>query len=270
METALPRDRAGAPRCSPVASSSQRAAAVLQTEITSGSSRVTERSKKRIWIVEDDRNLARVLSDNLTFEGYHVHWMPDGDAAVASIRSAPPDLILLDVMLPGRDGFDLCAQLRQGGRTPIIMLTARTQKVDKLRGLDLGADDYITKPFDLDELMARIRAVLRRRGRDSVDQVKLGRVIVDFRGLRAQRESRDLHLTHREFELLLYLAERPERVVHRDELLREVWGYLAEPTTRSVDLAVARLRKKIEEDPHRPRFIVTVHGDGYCLNADER
>jgi DNA-binding response OmpR family regulator len=219
--------------------------------------------------VEDDRNLARVLSDNLTFEGYHVNWVGEGDAALVAIRSTPPDLILLDVMLPGRDGFELCVQLRQGGRTPIIMLTARTQKADKLKGLDLGADDYITKPFDLDELMARIRAVLRRRGRASVERLKLGRVIVDFRALRAHSESRDLHLTHREFELLHYLAERPDRVVHRDELLREVWGYLAEPTTRSVDLAIARLRKKIEEDPHRPRFIVTVHGDGYCLNPDE-
>jgi two-component system response regulator VicR len=230
---------------------------------------VTERPKKRIFVVEDDRNLARVLLDNLTFEGYHVCCLPDGDAAIAALRSTPPDLILLDVMLPGRDGFAWCAQLRQGGRTPIIMLTARTQKADKLKGLDLGADDYITKPFDLDELMARIRAVLRRRGRTSVEQLKLGRVTVDFRTLRADQESHDLHLTHREFELLLYLAERRDRVVHRDELLREVWGYLAEPTTRSVDLAVARLRKKIEDDPHRPRYIVTVHGDGYCLNADE-
>ena len=230
---------------------------------------MTDRSKKRILIVEDDRNLARVLSDNLAFDGYHVNWLPDGDAALGAIRATPPDLILLDVMLPGRDGFELCAQLRQGGRTPIIMLTARTQKADKLRGLDLGADDYITKPFDLDELMARIRAVLRRRGRASVERVTLGPVVVDFRAFRAHRESRDLHLTHREFELLHYLAERRDRVVHRDELLREVWGYLAEPTTRSVDLAVARLRKKIEEDPHRPRYIVTVHGDGYSLYADE-
>jgi DNA-binding response OmpR family regulator len=244
------------------------AAALLNNEPTR-SSRVTERPKKRILIVEDDRNLARVLSDNLAFEGFHVNWVAEADAALAAIRSTPPDLILLDVMLPGRDGFELCPRLRQGGRTPIIMLTARTQKADKLKGLDLGADDYITKPFDLDELMARIRAVLRRRGRASVDQLMLGRVVVDFRTLRAHRESRDLHLTHREFELLRYLAERPDRVVHRDELLREVWGYLAEPTTRSVDLAVARLRKKIEDDPHRPRYIVTVHGDGYCLNADE-
>ena len=230
---------------------------------------MTDRSKKRILIVEDDRNLARVLSDNLAFDGYHVNWLPDGDAALGAIRATPPDLILLDVMLPGRDGFDLCAQLRQGGRTPIIMLTARTQKADKLRGLDLGADDYITKPFDLDELLARIRAVLRRRGRASVERVKLGAVIVDFRAFRAHSESRDLHLTHREFELLHYLAERRDRVVHRDELLREVWGYLAEPTTRSVDLAIARLRKKIEEDPHHPRYIVTVHGDGYSLYSDE-
>lgn len=228
-----------------------------------------EKSKKRILIVEDDRNLARVLGDNLMFDGYSVTWAPDGNTALIAIRSTPPDLILLDIMLPGRDGFDLCAQLRQDGRIPIIMLTARTQKADKLKGLDLGADDYITKPFDLDELLARVRAVLRRRGRTTVDQLQLGRVTVDFKSLRAVCDTRELHLTHREFDLLHYLAERRDRVVHRDELLREVWGYLAAPTTRSVDLAIARLRKKIEEEPHRPRFILTGHGDGYCLTPDE-
>jgi two-component system response regulator VicR len=229
---------------------------------------LSERPKKRILIVEDDRNLARVLRDNLTFDGFHVDWVTDGDAALSSVRSLPPDLILLDLMLPGCDGLDLCGRLRQGGRTPIIILTARAQKVDKLRGLDLGADDYLTKPFDLDELLARIRAVLRR-ARPTVEQVTLGRTVIDFRRLRARRGSRDLHLTHREFEVLHYLAERRDRVVQRDELLREIWGYLAAPTTRSVDLAIARLRKKIEEEPHRPSFILTVHGDGYSLRPDE-
>lgn len=229
---------------------------------------MTERLK-RVLIVEDDRGLARILSDNLTFDGYQVDWVADSDAAVASVRAGPPDLILLDLMLPGGDGFELCAQLRQRERTPIIILTARAQKSDKLRGLDLGADDYLTKPFDLDELLARIRAVLRRRGVPIVEQLTMGPVTVSFQTLRARHGLRDLHLTHREFEVLRYLAERRDRIVHRDELLREVWGYLSTPTTRSVDLAIARLRKKIEEDPHRPRFILTVHADGYRLAPDE-
>ena len=230
---------------------------------------MTERPKKRVLIVEDDHSLARILSDNLTFDGYQVDWVADRDAAMASVRSAPPDLILLDLMLPGGDGFDLCTQLRQHGRTPIIILSARAQKTDKLRGLDLGADDYLTKPFDLDELLARIRAVLRRHGKPTVEQLTMGQVIIDFRTLRAMHGSRELHLTHREFEVLRYLAERRDRIVHRDELLREVWGYLSTPATRSVDLAIARLRKKIEEEPHRPRFILTVHADGYRLSPDE-
>src|SRR5262249_17895773 len=164
---------------------------------------------------------------------------------------------------------NLCSVLRQGSRAPIIILSARGQKDDKLRGLNLGADDYITKPFDLEEFLARVRAVLRR-ARPSIEQLSLGPVTIDFQSRHASRFGRTLHLTHREFELLQYLAERHERVVHRTELLREVWGYLDVPTTRSVDHAVARLRKKIEADPHHPRFIHTVHGDGYCLTPAGR
>ena len=230
---------------------------------------MTDKARKRVLIVEDDRSLARILNDNLTFEGYQVTGAADRDAALASVRSAPPDLILLDLMIPGANGFDLCAQLRGQVRTPIIILSARAQKSDKLQGLDLGADDYLTKPFDLDELLARIRAVLRRHGKPEVELLTMGRVTIDFRTLSATRAGHELHLTHREFELLRYLAERRDRIVHRDELLREVWGYLSTPTTRSVDLAIARLRKKIEPDPHRPRFILTVHADGYRLTPDE-
>ena len=230
---------------------------------------MTDKAMKRVLIVEDESSLARILSDNLTFEGYQVTSAADRDSTLASVRSAPPDLILLDLMIPGANGFDLCAQLRGQVQTPIIILSARAQKSDKLQGLDLGADDYLTTPFDLDELLARIRAVLRRHGKREVEQLTMGQVSVDFRTLRATRAAQDLHLTHREFELLRYLAERRDRIVHRDELLREVWGYLSTPTTRSVDLAIARLRKKIEADPHRPRFILTVHADGYRLTPDE-
>lgn len=224
--------------------------------------------KKRIFIVEDDRALARVLSDNLTFCGFEVAWVGDGDAALARIHSFVPDLVLLDVMLPGRNGFDICGLMRQCGRTPVILLTALNGKNDKLRGLDMGADDYITKPFDFDELRARVNAVLRR-ARPTVDSLKLGGVVIDFRALRASDGDKDIHLTHREFDVLHYLAERQGRVVLRTELLREVWGYPDKPRTRSVDYAIVRLRKKIEPDPYHPRYVHTVHGDGYCLTTDD-
>jgi DNA-binding response OmpR family regulator len=221
----------------------------------------------RILIVEDDNMLAKVIGDNLRFAGYEISAAGDGREAVARLRTFQPDLVLLDLMLPDRSGFELCGVLRQGGRTPVVILSARAQKADKLRGLKLGADDYLTKPFDLDELLARIQAVLRR-SRRGVDRLVLGAVTIDFNALRAVTGKREVHLTHREFGVLRYLAERHERVVYRDELLREIWGYLdVPPTTRSVDHAIARLRKKIEPDPHRPRFIRTVHGDGYVLNT---
>ena len=223
--------------------------------------------QSRVLIVEDDEALARVIADNLRFAGYEVNSTGDGNEALTRLRTFQPDIVLLDLMLPNRNGFELCSVLRQGGRTPVVILSARAQKADKLRGLKLGADDYLTKPFDLDELLARIQAVLRR-SRRAVDRLVLGALTVDFSALRATMGKREVHLTHREFEVLRYLAERQDRVVYRDELLREIWGFLDVPlATRSVDHAVARLRKKIEPDPHRPRFIRTVHGDGYVLSA---
>ena len=219
---------------------------------------------KRILIVEDDAALARVLTDNLLFEGMDVACVGTGAAALAEARARTPDLVILDVMLPDATGFDLCARLRQAGKVPIIMLTARVQKADKLRGLDLGADDYITKPFDLEELLARVRAVLRRAC-PIIEQLSLGDVTIDFVRMSASKGSRRLHLTHREFDLLHFLAERQHRFVSRDELLQAVWGYQLVPMTRSVDHAVGRLRKKIEDNPHQPEFIHTVHGDGYRL-----
>jgi two-component system, OmpR family, response regulator VicR len=225
--------------------------------------------KKRILIVEDDAALARVLSDNLTFSGFEVDRVDDGAEVVGRVRAFSPDLVLLDVTLPGPDGFELCGLIRQGGRTPVIMLTARDQKSDKLRGLELGADDYVTKPFDFEELQARIRAVLRR-ARQMVVQVTLGETVIDFSAFRATRGRRDLRLSRREFDLLSYLAEREGAVVPRSELLREVWGFPEEPSTRAVDYAIRRLRRKIEKDPHNPEHIHTVHGDGYCLTSASR
>jgi two-component system response regulator VicR len=224
-------------------------------------------TRRRILIVEDDAVLTRVLSDNLSHEGFEVRATADGAAAINVAKQFAPDLLLLDVMLPGRSGFDLCAHWRKTTSTPIIFLTAMGQKADKVRGLTLGADDYVTKPFELEELLARVRAVLRR-SRPEVEMLRLGTVTVDFVRLKAWNGTTDLDLTHRDFAILQYLAERPHRTVHRDELLKSVWGYNEPATTRAVDHAIGRLRKKIESRPHNPQFIHTVHGDGYCLTPD--
>lgn len=224
---------------------------------------------KSILVVEDDEALARVLRDNLRFEGFEVQCATDGRLAIERARQFAPDLVVLDLMLPDYDGFDLCGMLRQEGRTPVIMLSARSQKADKLRGLTLGADDYITKPFDLEELLARIHAVLRRT-HPAIRELRLGPVLVDFQALRAVRGSYPIHLSYREFEVLRYLAERQGRIVSRSELLAHIWSYVDVPITRSVDHAIARLRKKVERDPRHPEFIHTVHGDGYCLTPEGR
>lgn len=225
-------------------------------------------NRQRILIVEDDRALARVLSYNLSFSGFDVDWVDDGAEVLNRVRATSPDLVLLDVMLPGRDGFNLCGLIRQGGRTPVIMLTARDQKSDKLKGLELGADDYITKPFDFEELQARIRAVLRRARRNAT-RITIGDAVIDFVAFTATRAGTDLRLSRREFDLLGYLAEREGRIVQRDELLREIWGYPDEPATRAVDYAIRRLRRKLEADPHNPRHIHTVHGNGYSLTLTQ-
>jgi DNA-binding response OmpR family regulator len=221
----------------------------------------------RALVVEDDPTLRLVIQDNLKSEGYEVDVAADGNCAVRRIQTAAPDIIILDLTLPDCDGLDLLPTLRMRGQVPIIILTARTQQPDKLNGLRLGADDYITKPFDMEELLARIRAVLRR-ARPSVSRIRLGAVTIDFVNKRASRGTRSILFTHREFELLSYLAERRDIVVHRDELLRAVWGYLdTDLITRTVDFAIARLRKKIEVDRHHPQFIRTAHGDGYCMSG---
>ena len=224
-----------------------------------------ERLSHRILVVEDDPGIARLIQDNLTIDGFTVKWAADGAQAIAVTRTFVPDLVLLDVMLPGKSGFDLCRQLRQGGR-PVIIVSARSQRVDKIRGLQLGADDYITKPFDFEELVARIRAVLRRTTRPAT-QIALGRIVVNFSKMSARGPHGQIHLTHREFQVLQCLAVHPDRTVHRDQLLLDVWGVVDGSTTRAVDFAIARLRKKIENDPHNPEFIRTVRGDGYCLTV---
>jgi DNA-binding response OmpR family regulator len=224
--------------------------------------------RNRILLIEDDQALAKVVADSLAMDGFEVQCVGDGDRALPGARSFAPDLILLDLMLPGRGGFDLCGVLRQQVGAPIIILSARGQKADKLRGLQTGADDYLTKPFDLDELIARIHVVLRRR-HSAVERLKFGKVLIDFAAQRATYGGREIHLTQREFDVLRYLAERQDRVVYRSELLRDIWGYAEAPTaTRSVDQAIVRLRRKLELDPQH-RLIRTVHGDGYRLSSIE-
>jgi two-component system, OmpR family, response regulator ResD len=223
--------------------------------------------RPRILIVEDDSSLAQIVRDNLLMDGFEVEWAPQANHALKLYSSFVPDLVLLDVMLPDLSGFELARVLRHGGKTPIIILSARGEKADKLTGLRLGADDYITKPFDIEELVARINTVLRRL-KPAISAIRLADITIDFRSRTATGPRGDLHLTHREFEILRVLAERGSRVVFRDELFREVWGFLDTSTTRSVDRAVSRLRQKIEADPRAPRFLRTVHGDGYVLTPE--
>jgi len=192
-----------------------------------------------------------------------VQTVADGSRATTALQQFHPDLVLLDVSLPIRSGLELCAEWRRTWRMPIIFLTAKSQKSDKVRGLQI-ADDYVTKPFDLEELLARIRAVLRRT-RQPIEHLELGSVTIDFASLTARRGRVDLGLTHRELQILRHLAERPNQIVSRDELFRAVWHAPDAATTRAVDNAISRLRKKIEETPHKPRFIHTVHGDGYVF-----
>jgi DNA-binding response OmpR family regulator len=223
--------------------------------------------KKRVLLVEDDLNLSAVLRENLLFEGFEVDSVADGALALDRARAFMPDLVVLDIVLPNVNGFVLCSILRRNGGTPVLMVSARSQKIDKIRALNLGADDYIEKPFDLDEFIARVNAVLRR-ARPSTDDLVLGDIKIDFLSHSAKRGNRTIHLTNREFELLKYLAERPGRVVSRDELLRVLWEYPEMALTRSVDHAIGRLRKKVEPDPQQPRFIHTAVGVGYSLTPD--
>jgi len=220
---------------------------------------------KRVLVVEDDPAMARLLIDNLVYDGFIVEHASTAEKAAKTLERFKPELVLLDIMLPEADGFSFCRTVAARRERPlIIILSARSSKDDKVRGLDLGADDYVTKPFSFVELLARMRAVMRRRDLP-VDALPLGDVVVDFRARRATRRGEDINLSQREIEVLQYLAERPGRLVTRDDLLHEVWGYRDAPLTRSVDISIARLRRKIEPDPHRTRFIRTMHGDGYCL-----
>jgi two-component system alkaline phosphatase synthesis response regulator PhoP len=223
---------------------------------------------RRVLLVEDEPGLVLTLTDRLRSEGYEVEAAGDGAAGLERAMRERWDVILLDVMLPGASGFDVCRDLRQRGvQTPIIMLTARGQVVDRVLGLKLGADDYLTKPFDMMELSARIEVQLRRRttaeSPGSATQYRFGEVMIDYRKAEVTRAGKPLDVSAREFLLLKYFVEHREATLSRDELLNEVWGYHSMPSTRTVDVHVAWLRQKVEPNPRHPQYILTVHGLGY-------
>jgi len=222
---------------------------------------------KRLLLVEDEPGLVLTLTDRLTAEGYAVTSVGDGNVAVDEALREPYDIVVLDVMLPGRDGFEVCRAVRQQGmRAPILMLTARGQLVDRVVGLKLGADDYLVKPFEMAELLARLEALLRRVPRtaaQATDQFRFGDIVIDTRRTEVTRDGALVELSALEFKLLRYFVEHAGATLSRDELLNEVWGYDAMPSTRTVDVHVAWLRQKLEENPRRPQYILTVHGLGY-------
>jgi len=225
---------------------------------------------KRILIIEDDLAILRGLKDNLEYDKYEVLTATDGEQGYCLIQEKKPDLIILDLMLPKMSGYELCRKVREEGlTTPILMLTARGEEVDQVLGLDLGADDYVTKPFSVPELLARIRAILRRVQQSKKgplpNELRFGKVLIDFKSFEARREDKVLNMSRKEFGILRLLAARIGEVVTRDELLDEVWGYEQYPTTRTVDNHIALLRSKLEDDPSKPRHLLTVHGVGYKL-----
>lgn len=225
---------------------------------------------KNILIIEDDISILRGLKDNLEYEGYSVLTETDGRKGLEIAREKNADLILLDIMLPRINGFEICRKVKkEKPELPIIMITARGSEMDKIAGLDIGADDYITKPFSIPELMARVRAVLRRFNpeKETLQEYSFGGIKLDFVKYQASRNNIEVKLSSKEFELLKYFIEREGEAIHRHDLLNEVWGYKAMPTTRTVDNFILDLRKKLEKDPATPIHIISVRGVGYKFIA---
>src|SRR5947209_8767112 len=227
----------------------------------------------RVLIIEDELPMRTALQDCLASEGYRVLGAADGERGLAHALQDKPDLILLDIMMPRLDGYSLCAELRRrGNAVPILMLTAKGQVEDRVHGLDVGADDYLVKPFSTDELLARVRALLRRAHKRTrvPDTLTLGEIRIDLAKQTAVRGRKSVHLTAKEFAMLRLLAESQGEPVSRERFLDIVWGYTAFPTTRTVDNHVASLRGKLEKDPEEPRWILTVHGVGYRLELGRK
>ncbi len=227
----------------------------------------------RILVVEDEPAILRGLQDNLRVEAFDVLTAADGETGYRLATESKPDLIILDLMLPKMSGYEICRKLRSAGvNTPILMLTARSEEADRVLGLDLGADDYVTKPFSIRELLARVRALLRRAqsagaAPEPMQLLRFGKVLMDFQKYEATKDGKPVELTRKEFGIVRFLASRPGIVVSRDELLNEVWGYDAYPTTRTVDNHIASLRAKLEPDPANPQHFLTVHGVGYKFQS---
>jgi DNA-binding response OmpR family regulator len=220
----------------------------------------------KILIVEDEPDMVLGLKDNFEFEGYDVLTAADGATGLERARAEKPDLLLLDIMLPKLSGLEVCKTLRaEGFQSPIVMLTARGQEIDKVVGLELGADDYVTKPFSIRELLARVRAVLRRTepSKRRLSRYRFSDLELDFETYRAKKAGEPLDMSPREFELLRYLIERKGETVTRERLLEDVWGYESYPSTRTVDTHIAKLRAKIGDSGSEPRYILTIHGSGY-------
>jgi DNA-binding response OmpR family regulator len=225
---------------------------------------------RHVLVLEDEPQMRSMLTDNLEFEGYRVTAVATGEEALQAVTARHFALLLVDVMLPGISGFDVCQQLRaRGMHVPIVVLTARTQEQDRIRGLDLGADDYVSKPFSVRELLARVRALVRRDDWHAPvsGEFTVGDVVVKPRQRLVFRKGRRVALSSREFELLRYLHAHRNEVVSREQLLRDVWGYSQLSVTRTVDNYVAKLRTHIEPRPHEPRYLITMHGSGYQLLA---
>lgn len=228
---------------------------------------------KKILIIEDDLAILRGLKDNLEFESYEVLTAEDGERGYDALKEMKPDLVILDLMLPKMSGYELCRKARKEGlTTPILMLTARGEEKDRVAGLDQGADDYMAKPFSVPELLARIRALIRRvdlaRTGNLPAELRFDDVAIDFKRFDARRAGKTIEMSRKEFGILRLLAARHGEVVERSELLDEVWGYDQFPTTRTVDNHIALLRSKLEDDPAHPRRLITVYGVGYKLALD--
>ncbi|MDO4606541.1 MAG: MtrAB system response regulator MtrA [Bowdeniella nasicola] len=217
----------------------------------------------RILVVDDDTALAEMIGIVLSAEGFEPVFCADGTQALAAFREYEPDLVLLDLMLPGMNGIQICEKLREESGVPVVMLTAKSDTTDVVRGLEAGADDYIPKPFKPKELVARVRARLRRSDEDAAEKISIGNLVIDVPGHVVKRGEETIALTPLEFDLLTALARRPNQVFSREVLLRDVWGYRHQADTRLVNVHVQRLRAKIEADPENPEIIITVRGVGY-------
>lgn len=223
-------------------------------------------NRKIILVVEDDPNIRLGLEDNLNLEGYEVLTAPDGVNGLKSAMENEIDLLILDIMLPGMNGYEICRKIKaEKPELPVIMLTARGSEMDKVAGLDIGADDYITKPFSLPELLARVRAAFRRVKKDTepLTSFSYDNVFLDFLNFQAFFKDTEVSLTNKEFEIMAYFINHENKVIHRHDLLNEVWGYEAMPTTRTVDNFILNLRKKLEENPSKPKHIISVRSIGY-------